>query len=492
MGTFQVNGLLKIGSKLRFWTDTEGANIRFYTPSDDNNIYELDTNGNQLRLYYCTDGGSGQTGWQAWYFGTDGSLTAKSFIGALKGNADTATKLATARTISLTGSVTGSGSFDGSGNLSITTTTNHTHSYLPLSGGTLTGALNVGNSLRLWSDDEGGNIRITSGNNHTNYWEMDSYNGNLRLYTWRESDGTYIGTTLEQETGYWSTAYRSIRTSYDGGNVLYAGSSNEVNFGGTSGASTIYFGYRALDSKPIPTNFIFGGANGSAALTAQNLSNSGRSVYWINGRDSALVKFTSYSGYNAITSMKTTNGSWEMGVYANDIMYFNYASDTNYSAGTNSTIQVSINSSGYLSAPRVYGAVWNDYAEYRICNEDFKPGQVVCENNNDTLSIAKERLQPGANIVSDTFGFAIGETDEAKCPIAVSGRVLVYTYEPREEFQAGDAVCAAPNGTVSRMTREEIIQYPERIIGTVSSVPSYDTWGTGNVKVDNRIWIKVK
>lgn len=64
-------------------------------------------------------------------------------IGGSVASASTATKLATARTISLTGSVTGSGSFDGSGNLSIATTTNHTHSYLPLSGGTLTGTLNV-------------------------------------------------------------------------------------------------------------------------------------------------------------------------------------------------------------------------------------------------------------------------------------------------------------------------------------------------------------
>ena len=53
----------------------------------------------------------------------------KNIYGSLKGNADSATKLATARTISLTGSVTGRGTFDGSGNLSIATTTNHTHSY---------------------------------------------------------------------------------------------------------------------------------------------------------------------------------------------------------------------------------------------------------------------------------------------------------------------------------------------------------------------------
>ena len=46
----------------------------------------------------------------------------------ITGNAGSASKLQTARTISLTGSVTGSGSFDGSGNLTISTTTNHTHS----------------------------------------------------------------------------------------------------------------------------------------------------------------------------------------------------------------------------------------------------------------------------------------------------------------------------------------------------------------------------
>lgn len=136
-------------------------------------------------------------------------------------------------------------------------------------------------------------------------------------------------------------------------------------------------------------------------------------------------------------------------------------------------------------------AAQNDYAEYRICNEDFIPGQVVCENGDDTLSIAIERMQPGANIISDTFGFAIGETEEAKCPIAISGRVLAYTYEPRESFKPGEAVCAGPNGTVSKMTREEIREYPERIIGTVSAIPNYDIWGAGKIKVNNRIWIKI-
>lgn len=52
----------------------------------------------------------------------DGTGASGTWGISVSGNAATATKLATARTISLTGAVTGSGSFDGSGNLSIATT----------------------------------------------------------------------------------------------------------------------------------------------------------------------------------------------------------------------------------------------------------------------------------------------------------------------------------------------------------------------------------
>lgn len=144
-----------------------------------------------------------------------------------------------------------------------------------------------------------------------------------------------------------------------------------------------------------------------------------------------------------------------------------------------------------VRATKVYGAVWNDYAEYRECDIQ-EPGRVVCENGDDTLSLACGRMLPGANIISDTFGFAIGETDRAKTPIAVSGRVLAYTFEDRETFKPGEPVCSGPNGTVSKMSREEIINYPECIVGYVSAIPQYERWGENNVKVNNRIWIKVR
>lgn len=56
--------------------------------------------------------------------------------------------------------------------------------------------------------------------------------------------------------------------------TLYAHHSNEVNFGGSNGSSTIFFGYRAMDSKPIPSTFVFGGdGNGSATITAGKVKN---------------------------------------------------------------------------------------------------------------------------------------------------------------------------------------------------------------------------
>lgn len=145
----------------------------------------------------------------------------------------------------------------------------------------------------------------------------------------------------------------------------------------------------------------------------------------------------------------------------------------------------------------VTSAVWNDYAECRQA-ETNEPGYVLYETGQDDLKKTFERLQHFAGVSSDTWGFSQGETEKAKTPIAVAGRVLVYPYQDRNNYKPGDCVCAAPGGKVDIMTREEIINYPDRIVGTVSCVPDYDTWGGGEsadrdpVKVNGRIWIKVR
>ena len=108
------------------------------------------------------------------------------------------------------------------------------------------------------------------------------------------------------------------------------------------------------------------------------------------------------------------------------------------------------------------------------------------------MKLSSERLQPGASIISDTFGSAMGETEECKAPIAVAGRVLTYYHGDINMYTVGAAVGTGPNGTVSLMTREEIMTYPDRIVGIVSEIPSYEEWGPEHIKVNGRIWIKIK
>ena len=152
---------------------------------------------------------------------------------------------------------------------------------------------------------------------------------------------------------------------------------------------------------------------------------------------------------------------------------------------------------GDFQASKVYGAVWNDYAEYRKA-EIIEGGRCVYETEEGIMKVSHSRLQAGCRLTSDTFGTCMGETAEAKTPIAVAGRVLVYPYTDRKNFHLGDAVCSAPDGTIDVMTRDEICKWPDRIIGTVSEIPSYDVWEGGSVnepnpiQVNGRIWIYVR
>lgn len=134
----------------------------------------------------------------------------------------------------------------------------------------------------------------------------------------------------------------------------------------------------------------------------------------------------------------------------------------------------------------LYGGAWNDYAEVRNITEQVEPGMVVCEDGTGALIPSSQKLQPCAYVVSDTYGFSLGTPDEKTAAVAVSGRVLVSI---DGEVELGDCVCAGPNGHACKMSRQEISLYPDRILGAVTEIPSYEEWN--GVPVNGRIWIKV-
>ncbi len=352
-----------------------------------------------------------------------GDLTAPTFHGKLNGNADTATKFASAQSITLTGDVTGTASSQ--------------------AGWSITTALS----------DSG----VTNGT----YGPTEDVNG---------SNGATISVpqiTVDEKgriTSIVNRTYTSVNTDT---NTTYSAGTGLSLSGTTINHS----------------NSITAGSVG----TAQSPS---------HGGTFKIPKIT-YDAQGHITEATTVNITLPVD-YNTDTKVTTAAQTSSkiYVTGTPSTGTVTgtlqYNENVYISGNVMYGACWNDYAEYRIsdCQE---PGRVICENGDDTLSLATERLQPAGNVISDTFGFVIGETEQAKTPVAVSGRVLAYPYESREEFKKniGRPVCSGPNGTVSIMTDEEYRNKGYCAIGTISAVPDYEEWGAGKVKVNGRVWIKV-
>ena len=367
---------------------------------------------------------------------------------------------------------------------------NHDSTYLPLSGGTLTGNLTA----------------------PTFHGKLD---GNADTAT-KFKDAKSITLTGDVTGTASSQAGWSITTTLSDSGVTNGtyGPTEDVN--GSNGA-TISVPQITVDAKGRVTSIVnrtYTSVNTDTNTTysaGTGLSLSGTTINHSNtitagsvgsaqspshGDTFAIPKIT-YDAQGHITEATTVNIT--LPADNNTDTNVTTAAQTSskiYVTGTPSTGTATgtlqYNANVYISGNVMYGACWNDYAEYRIsdCQE---PGRVICENGDDTLSLATERLQPAGNVISDTFGFVIGETEQAKTPVAVSGRVLAYPYESREEFKKniGRPVCSGPNGTVSIMTDKEYRDKGYCAIGTISAVPDYEEWGAGKVKVNGRVWIKV-
>ena len=188
-----------------------------------------------------------------------GEVMAAKFSGPLNGNANTASKLASARNIALTGAVTGNANFDGSGNININTTVNHGHNYVPLSGGTMSGMLQF---------NAGFGIQSTVADN--DFWRIlgggSSNNGYLEIAT---ADDGSEPIYLRQYTGVFSNLVRTATLLDGNGNTSFPGTVSASSFNGNANTAT----KAAQDSagQQINTTYIKG------------LSVSGRTITYTKG-----------------------------------------------------------------------------------------------------------------------------------------------------------------------------------------------------------------
>lgn len=353
---------------------------------------------------------------------------------------------------------------------------------------------------------------IATGTDKTHYFQSRKFRGEGNADTYYHAiDFGYSGhnqVDFHEYGGIWNFYENTKGTAADGklvasikpdgfhgnlnGNATSANKVNnnlviKLNNGTTEG--TNQFTYNGSATKNINIT----PANIGAASSSHNHDSS-----YVKKSGDTITGELAFTNANAIRFVQGT-GTTKSVLMRNDgndfyIIPCNATSGNSwYIPGGESEYSFRINlTNGFTYVSKLYGAVWNDYAEFRN-GDTIEPGKCVIEVGDDTLITSTERLMPGANITSDTFGFAIGETEQAKTPIAVSGRVLAYPYESREEFKKniGRPVCSGPNGTVSIMTDEEYRNKGYCAIGTISAVPNYEEWGTGKVKVNGRVWIKV-
>ena len=389
---------------------------------------------------------------------------------------------------------------------------------LPLSGGTMTGTITLASKGYQTNDAAGyytdgyGNF-VHSQAETKDYWHIDNNAKTISLKYYFETGNlsvqgtmtapTFIGSLQGNATSATICDYPKDFTGRgSGGWGVQTGTSITDWSDGAGGDIDFRKNCPNSGQTSIKVDGRFYQNEGTyMCLDTNNFS--GYALPLIGGTMSGWINFASIASWPTVSGETypiNSNGLYWVGssdwarifyrVSASDTgnLVVQLGDDTNCnfiienSAGT---VYSTINNRG------VSGAVWNDYAEYRKA-ESIEPGRVVIESADGEMKLSTERLQPGAEIISDTFGFAIGETDEYKTPIAATGRVLAYPNEDRYSYPLGCAVCSGPNGTVSQMTREEIREYPERIIGTVSEIPEYKNWGTGNVEVNGRIWIRIK
>ena len=343
-------------------------------------------------------------------------------------NVTSASKWATARKITLTGSVTGSVYIDGSGDVTLATTTNHTHSYLPLSGGTVNGNFVATGKVTFLNEAKLKMWNVTSTRNSNYGAEMvfvqTSIDSADPETTWPDKNRNdlflqpkgghvHIGPieTAQNYTCYVAGTLRATDTitapTFSGALSGNASSATKLTSSAGSATLPIYFS----DGKPVActassvfSNLSNSGNNISVTVAGQNrtltvgyasnadtldgnhasafaaashthaylplsggtmtgqIQRAGQGSSWIKGRDNAMIRVNSKSGYSVLSSIKTTNGSWEIGHYDasgyNNNLLFGYYTDGDYSANNNSgQTKITFTSGGQVTATQFNGAL---------------------------------------------------------------------------------------------------------------------------------------
>ena len=249
-------------------------------------------------------------------------------------------------------------------------------------------------------------------------------------------------------------------------------------------AGTYFVYYNGTNYYFRTDNYLTVNITGSSASCTGNAATA-TTASACSGNAATATKATQDGSGNTITSYYATLSTAQTISGAKTFSGVTKVTNTTASSSTTTgalVVSGGIGCAGKIYGSSVYGAVYNDYAERRLCKEEIHAGRVVIEDsdNPDYVKKCNKDCAPTAKIISDTYGFCMGEeaneeNGDYALPIGLTGRVLTYLSPLSKNIKVGDVVCSSSDGKIRKMSWLEKILHPECIIGVVSSIPTYKT-----------------
>lgn len=211
--------------------------------------------------------------------------------------------------------------------------------------------------------------------------------------------------------------------------TVYPCGNNELNFGGTGGlgsGNSIYIGYRAVDSKAIPSKFVFGGSTGTANLTAGSATLSGA----LSAGNTTLTKL---SAGNIDVKGVLRSEQWDI---QNVTQLFNdFAVSPSFklsSAATivvakpnSTTVTLTIKDTTSINSDSIGGAVWANNSQIKVSGTlngvvlgtctGVTTAKMNTTANTLALSFTVASGDPLASVAAGTYTASAGTVKEFFC-----------------------------------------------------------------------------
>ena len=132
----------------------------------------------------------------------------------------------------------------------------------------------------------------------------------------------------------------------------------------------------------------------------------------------------------------------------------------------------------------------NDYIDSIAVDVTPEAGYCYCFDGEHYFKSDKYLASNFIGIHSDTSNFAIGE--KGNClKVAVAGFTLAYV---DKEYETGTPLTCTKDGLLTEISKQDKIEYPERIVAIYWKPEHNETWKLGDleVPVNGRHWIKIK